>query len=361
MTTWSIVVPLLVVAAAGSAGGQDLEAARRAEQRLAGTETSILHELEEIDRRSGELKVRIDRARVEAQAARVAVGEATARLESRRESLAGGRAALRRRVRALYRLTPARAGRAVLKARSRGEMLGIREGLARVVRWDREAIARYAEVVEKLEADRSALRGRQAALEHIETRLAAETRALEAEREERRAMLATVREKRGLTGRLIGEIEAASRALATAVEQLPQHGTSGGFAARRQRLAVPADGAVSVPFGRVKDPTFGARVAHMGWDIAAPAGAPVRAVHAGSVVFAGWFKGYGRLVILDHGDRFHTLMAHLSEVLVEQGQRVEAEQVVARVGDTGSVKGAFLYFEIRHQGKPVDPAEWLRR
>jgi septal ring factor EnvC (AmiA/AmiB activator) len=78
------------------------------------------------------------------------------------------------------------------------------------------------------------------------------------------------------------------------------------------------------------------------------------------VVHAGWFKGYGNLVIVDHGGGYHSLVAHLAAMRTAQGEDVEAGSVLGTVGDSGSLKGAYLYFELREKGKPVDPAAWLQ-
>ena len=95
-----------------------------------------------------------------------------------------------------------------------------------------------------------------------------------------------------------------------------------------------------------------------GIEIEARADAPVTAVHEGAVVFAERFKGYGLMVVVDHGGKHHSLYAHLGEVLVQPGQRVEAGEVIGTVGT--ALEGPGLYFEMRFQGKPEDPLEWLR-
>jgi len=87
----------------------------------------------------------------------------------------------------------------------------------------------------------------------------------------------------------------------------------------------------------------------------------IRAVYGGTVLYRGWLKGYGNLIILDHGTGYYTLYAHASELLVAEGDRVKAGQGIARVGETGSLAGPRLYFEIRYQGRPEDPEQWLRR
>ncbi|HET9554652.1 MAG TPA: peptidoglycan DD-metalloendopeptidase family protein, partial [Anaeromyxobacteraceae bacterium] len=154
-----------------------------------------------------------------------------------------------------------------------------------------------------------------------------------------------------------------ARRLAAFVSTLPPTRAAGprgsGFAARKGRLAPPADGPVAVGFGKVVNPKFNTVTVQNGVDIEAPMGAPVHAVAPGRVVHAGWFKGYGNLVIVDHGDGYHTLVAHLAAMRTAMGEEVEAGTVLGTVGDSGSLKGPYLYFELREKGRPVDPRPWL--
>jgi murein DD-endopeptidase MepM/ murein hydrolase activator NlpD len=108
-------------------------------------------------------------------------------------------------------------------------------------------------------------------------------------------------------------------------------------------------------------PRFGTRTFRNGVDIEAPEGTEVAAVFGGHVVYTGWFKGYGNLIILDHGNDFYTLYAHIAEIGVKEGEDVRQGQKIGTVGDTGSLAGARLYFEVRYQGRALDPADWLRQ
>lgn len=93
--------------------------------------------------------------------------------------------------------------------------------------------------------------------------------------------------------------------------------------------------------------------------IQAPLGQPVQAVYGGLVVYADWFKEYGKVMIIDHGEHYYSLIAHADELLRNVGDSVESGEPIATVGNSGSSSGAGLYFELRHYGKAVDPMEWL--
>jgi septal ring factor EnvC (AmiA/AmiB activator) len=116
---------------------------------------------------------------------------------------------------------------------------------------------------------------------------------------------------------------------------------------------------VAQGFGRVVDADFGTQTFSAGVVFEVPLGTPVLAVAPGVVRFAGWFRGYGQLVILDHGDRYFTVSGHLGELEVEVGDDVASGDAIGTVGETGSLSGAKLYFEIRQGSEPLDPGEWL--
>jgi septal ring factor EnvC (AmiA/AmiB activator) len=79
------------------------------------------------------------------------------------------------------------------------------------------------------------------------------------------------------------------------------------------------------------------------------------------VIYADWFKGYSNMVIIDHGQHYYTLSAQLDEILKKTGDTVFAGEVIGTVGDTGTLTGPGLYFEIRHHGKPLDPVVWFKK
>jgi septal ring factor EnvC (AmiA/AmiB activator) len=114
-------------------------------------------------------------------------------------------------------------------------------------------------------------------------------------------------------------------------------------------------------FGTVVHPRFKTAIQHTGLALAAARGQPVKAVHGGVVAFSDWFKGYGILVIIDHGEAYYTLYAHLDQALVHKGDPVRAGQALGLAGETGSLEGPFLYFEVRKGAEPLDPIPWLAR
>lgn len=118
---------------------------------------------------------------------------------------------------------------------------------------------------------------------------------------------------------------------------------------------------VTSPYGYRKDPFTGRRQFHTGIDLRAPTGTEIRAVMGGIVVYAGYLGGYGRTVIVDHGEDLETLYGHCSLLMVRRGDMVRAGQTIALAGDTGRSLGAHLHFEVRSNGRHIDPKGFLEK
>jgi murein DD-endopeptidase MepM/ murein hydrolase activator NlpD len=217
-----------------------------------------------------------------------------------------------------------------------------------------------ARLIQSYAADRD----RTAQLREELDRQQAEVRALVRETEERqdlllrqglekRSTLRRIREERTAAESAVRELEEESAELEALIQRLQQAAGTG--ARRIAGFVMPLRGAMTSRFGFRVHPLFGRRHFHTGVDIAAPRGTPVRAAEHGTVLFAGWYGGYGKLVVLDHGDGHSTLYGHLSVVLVTAGERTAKGQVIGLVGSTGYSSGPHLHYEVRKNGRPVDP------
>ena len=129
------------------------------------------------------------------------------------------------------------------------------------------------------------------------------------------------------------------------------------FVTRKGKLPWPAKGRISASFGSARE------VGKLQWDgvlIAAPEGEEVRSVHYGRVAFADWLRGFGLLLIIDHGDGYMSLYGYNQSLFKETGEWVEAGEVIAQVGNSGGRSTSGVYFGIRHNGEPIDPKKWCR-
>jgi septal ring factor EnvC (AmiA/AmiB activator) len=124
-------------------------------------------------------------------------------------------------------------------------------------------------------------------------------------------------------------------------------------------LALPVQGKLISGYGRHKNTDFNTYTFNSGIDISAPLGQVVHAAGSGEVIYTGSIKGYGQIIIIDHGGRVTTLYAHLSKILIDIGDKVKKGQLIGQVGDSGGVSSTRLHFEVRVEGKPTDPMNWL--
>ncbi len=174
-------------------------------------------------------------------------------------------------------------------------------------------------------------------------------------------LLASARDKKEKYTRLIRELELSSARLITLIDALSRQAETGdsAFPMLKGALKSPVSGQIVVDFGKNRNARFNTYTLSSGITIRSAEGTPVRSVYKGKTLFADWFRGYGRIIILDHGSGYYTLYGHLSAIHVEVGQEVDTDELIGLAGDSGSLEGAALYFEIRHHGKPIDPRPWL--
>ncbi|MBI5610931.1 MAG: peptidoglycan DD-metalloendopeptidase family protein, partial [Deltaproteobacteria bacterium] len=176
------------------------------------------------------------------------------------------------------------------------------------------------------------------------------------------ALVAEIDADRKYHERIGRDLDIANRQLTERIEALQEWGERKyTFAMVQGKLLAPVSGRIEVPYGEIRNPRFGTVTLHRGLDyrVSGGPGQPVRAVFWGKVAHVGWLTGYGLTVILDHGHGWHTVYAHLEGIKVAVGEVVKSRQRIAEVGQSGSLKGRYLYFEIRHNGQTVDPAEWV--
>ena len=186
--------------------------------------------------------------------------------------------------------------------------------------------------------------------------------ALDAAVSARNRLIDDLDRRRDLTAEYVSELQAAQATLERTLATAGSASTTVALPIRpfRGDLEWPIAGTVVAGFGRSTAGRFGTTIVRNGIEVAAPEGATARAVHEGTVAFAAPFAGYGVLVIVDHGASAFTLYGHLAEAAVAPGARVRRGEAVGTVGLVPA-GGAALYFELRIDGRPVDPLQWLRR
>jgi septal ring factor EnvC (AmiA/AmiB activator) len=227
---------------------------------------------------------------------------------------------------------------------------------------DGRVLREYRATASELLAERQELLQRQTELRRVDDELARARQRVAATQRQRTRLLAEIRDDASRREVAIDELQAAATALGSLVDSLELQESAPSLDVHKFRglMDWPAVGEVSAGFGTVVHPRFKTRVPHPGLDIEGDFSTSIRSVFDGQVVFAAWMRGYGLTVIVDHGGGVLSVYAHASVLLVETGDRVVRGQSLGRVGETGSLRGPYLYFELRVDGKPADPVKWLR-
>jgi len=324
----------------------------------------------ELERRNRELRV------ANSKLLSTARELATQKLEAEElaRQLAARRSGFEQRLVALYRWQRRASTLPILNpAASPGSAAQRRIYMQAALDYDREVNARLSAVNQRQEMQQQEFEEKIVQLRDHGRRLGAAQQAVHREAQKKRLFLTSLRREKDSRAQSLQAMEAAAERLARMVDQITRRAvakakqtpeevpTGGGLDPLRGQLDWPLKGRITAPFGRFKHPEFAAEIIRKGIDIEAHAGEPIRAVQSGRIVYATHFAGYGNTMIIDHGERYYTIYGHLSEILKKTGDEVRRGEVLGRAGDSDSLAGSNLYFEIRKDGRSVDPLPWLRK
>ena len=390
-----LVLPLAVPSLCGAGAREDLHTIKKQikEKNLLikktqKVETKVSGELVEIQKSLAEKQSSLtvlgrDLAGVEKGIDRTLVD-----IEQERQDAERKRLQINRRVAALYKGGDTGNLRVFFSSESFPQMSENLRYMRSILENDKRLFQQYSANLERLNQLKHRLEQEAARKEGIRRSIEAKKREIEQEktrkanflvkvRQDKQGYLASLKELQANASRLqsmIQRLEARSRkAYSSKVRGKGKGAETGqptasksvpvpnqGLGAQKGRLSLPVSGNIVGRYGRHKHPDFDSFTVSNGISVSAPAGSAIRAVYDGEVIFADYFKGYGNMIIVDHGDGFFSLYAHASSVAKRVGAKVSRNDVLASVGDVDSSKGPMLYFEIRYQGKPVDPAPWFR-
>jgi septal ring factor EnvC (AmiA/AmiB activator) len=388
-----LIAALLALAVAAPALAQDsLETAKRAEldevrrlaqqnreaaSKLKGKETQELTKLKRTERELNLTRKRLralqDRRHTldrQLDVTRVDLERSILTLDQRRIQLA-------LRLRGLYKYGAARELEFVLSPRSFAQLLARWDFLVMVAEQDRMMLEDMRARKEEVEANKLRLETNLTEIQRTAKRTTVENHQLDALRQERESSVRTIQTQRQVYEAAAAELERTARSIQkllvdlerrrkAEVERARAEGRvfqpySGDFSRGRGSLDWPLRGKLVGHLGPETHPKWGTVTPNNGVDIEAPIGTMVRAVAKGRVEYVSEDYGtYGQMIILNHGDGYFTLYGHLSQIEVAVGQEVAPGAEIGRSGDSGSLKGPILHFEVRKGGSPLDPEEWLR-
>jgi murein hydrolase activator len=347
--------------------GKVLKELRSTERKLKSTKSNV----QKLTKRELDLQRQLDRTRSDLAASRARLGDQRARLALR--------------LRNLYKFGRARELEFILSARSFAQLLTRWDFLTRVARQDRRVLLGIHEEKDRIEWNESRLDETHAQVDKNLDKKSQEQKQLDRLAQQKKQSVSQIQGERKEYEAAAAELEQTARRIQALLAELerkrreeeerrreearepgasppkPLSPYEGEFERGKGQLAWPLRGEIVGRYGNEKHPRFGTVTFNNGIDIRATAGEPVHAVARGRVDFTSSDYGsYGQMIIMNHGSGWYTLYAHLSDVSVSRGQEVASGQVIGRAGDTGSLKGTVLHFEVRKGRTSVDPMGWLR-
>jgi septal ring factor EnvC (AmiA/AmiB activator) len=377
----SVLVIGLLVQAGGPALQRDVSDFETRIAKINAQIRDLKAKLSEADRKESSILADLDRIglrkrliRAELAAGAVAVERTNGELEALRKDIAHRRTALESERRSVERtlVTLYKFGRFdVLRFALRSEnleaFLAESRNLAFLARYQNDVVRGYLAALAELGVSEGRLEAKKTEIAGL-LRAAGEKKSeLEAEERKNRELVASVQRNKKTYAQALGELAESGRQLQALMKRIVEENYPLPYPfiplyERKGALVWPVAGRIITPFGPQRHPRFNTITTNSGVEIAPKeAGTPILAVHSGRVVYADAFEGYGNLIIIDHGLTYYTLYGHCSEFRVAKGDPVRPGQPIALTGDSGSLKGECLYFEIRYKTKAVDPLKWLKR
>ncbi|MDT8379692.1 MAG: peptidoglycan DD-metalloendopeptidase family protein [Desulfotignum sp.] len=348
---------------------QDIEARIRQEQEQVKDftlkEARLIDHLDTIDFQLNQARVRAN----ELSSRISAVGKNMAAIRSDRETLSQRiherRAYAENRLAALYRMHVAGRLNMMVPPATFFDLLVTRRAMERVVNFDYDILDDLNRDMARVQLLEAQLGEQKAAMNKLEKDMTEEIQIMTATSRKKQEILEAIQLQKKISHAALASLKKSASALDQQIAALEKKTEAApglvAFSSQKGRLVPPVAGEIISRFGMKQLGDYKSFTFQSGIDIRGEQGEPVRSVFRGDVIFAEWLKGYGNMVIINHGEHYYTLYAYLQEVFRKKGDTVDTGEVIATVGETGSLKGVCLHFELRHHGKPVDPLKWLKK
>jgi septal ring factor EnvC (AmiA/AmiB activator) len=331
-------------------------------------EADIISALNQADLALNKSRKQVAALRQEIAALEKEIADATRASQDLIQKIKANEQYIAKRLVALYKLNWLGKFQVLASAENLHELLQRKTAMTRILAYDEKVMNQIMDNRRQLEIILSRLQAHKDEKNRRAEQYQQEINQMAVERVKRSGLLASVRQEMSAQQATIESLKQAARELDEKIQNLGAAASataedesieSKPFRTYKGLLKMPVKGKIVSLFGTFKNTRYDVLNFRSGIEIQTERGEPIQAVYRGKILYADWFKGYGNMIIIDHGDGYYTVYAHIEEVFKTTGDVVEAGEVIATVGDTGSMTGPKLYFEVRHHGKPLDPMQWL--
>ncbi len=346
---------------------EKLKGVKKKVRESARKEKHVLTDLDKINRNLQTKKLEVKRLEVKLGAVSRKMNVTQSQMAGYQENVQAREKDLAARLRDMYKTGRAGSEWIMLFSGDYGSILRRYKYLEAISQRDQNMMQGYRESIDELSNYNRRLNTQKATFSKIKNVRDAEALKVQAEEVRKKELLSSIQKQKSSYEAMARSLEEQSRRMKKLIRRLEAQVRSRNLPALpknmpalRSGLNWPVAGKVTSFFGRQKNPVYDTYIYKKGIEIAAPAGSVVRAVEAGQVAFANFFKGLGLIAILRHGGGYYSVYAHLANLKVKIGQKVSKGQPIAVLGSAGP-GGSSLYFEVRKGAEAIDPLLWLKR
>ena len=350
---------------------KEIEAGREKVKELKKEEGNYLGQLTQIEKNISASHEYLSMITSRIDTVEMIIAELSDSLEIAGKQLASRQQIMRKRLRQAYMRGVTHPLLVIFAAESPLDAINRARYLEKLNRYDRDLVLQIDNTRKVIDERKNAQIQEREHLSGLREEKSREQTELVSEEKQRKKMLKDIRAKKESFESMVKELEASQKELANMIRLLEKKRKSARARVSRKRIATfekgkgslpwPVDGPVITTFGKVVHPVYKTVIMSNGIDIEAEKGETVHCVADGTVIHTGWMRGLGKMVIVDHVGGYLSIYAHLKDIVVKMDQEVKTDAVLGYVGETGSLGGAKLHFEIRKSADALNPTEWLEK
>jgi septal ring factor EnvC (AmiA/AmiB activator) len=347
---------------------KEIETHKKKLEKVKKKEHSVLSDIERLNKRLHDVEIELNKTKEKIKSTERKIRKVEDEINIYKNNVAKHREWLKRKLQAMfkYRYSPDII-RLIMHTDETSEISKYFRYLEYISLYEHKLLTNYNESLKILDRKEKQLKSLKEDLVKEKEKADVEEKELAENKRNKEMLLASIKKEEFTYKKMIKELKEASDRLLEIIKESERSKKEEKFIlpegkdilTYKGKLPWPVDGKVILPYGTQKDPQFNVTLFRSGTYIQANPDSYAKAVFSGEVVFAEWFKGYGQLVILNHGGGYHTLYGSLSEIFAKVGDHVKSQQVIGKVGNSGIVNSYGVYFEVRYKGKPLDPMQWL--